>query len=329
MTIQNIGSKHPVIEFISGYNSSILNSVVTNCTSEESVLYATGSQFDLLQNLTISNIKPGVMDLHSSSITRMNSVVIRNAQKGLFLDKSEVALISNSTFYNLGSSSILKGGAIYSKSSSINVRNSTFYLNKAVDGGAVFIDCKTTDTCSNLIMDVAFTENVAVSSGGAIKYNVFRPKLTNVVFTLNKAEYGNNIASYPTKIVQAGSITNKVTINNVGSGIDFKSNLVFELQDYDSQRMVLDDTSQIKISPVTSSAKVTGIDSAKVVNGTAVFSSLVWMYKPGATNVLFEATSKSINTAIVRTALGSVSNNTISVSFRHCKPGEFKVDAYT
>ena len=117
-------------------------------------------------------------------------------------------------------------------------------------------------------------------------------------------------------------------MNNIGSGILYNTTLLLELKDYDNQTMNLENSSQIKLSPITTNAKVKGTDFAKSVNGTGAFNNLFFVYKPGVSNILFQASSKSINSALIKTVFGNqISNNSIIVNFRYWKPGEYAVDS--
>ena len=119
-----------------------------------------------------------------------------------------------------------------------------------------------------------------------------------------------------------------MALNSIGSGILYNATLVLELKDFDNQTMNLDNASQIKISPVTSNAKVSGIDFARSINGVGSFSSLYFVYKPGAQNVIFQANSKAIDSSLVKSVFGStISNFSISVNFRYWKPGEYIVSS--
>lgn len=68
-------------------------------------------------------------------------------------------------------------------------------------------------------------ENKATESGGAIKYDVFRPETTNNEFVNNSAVYGPNIASYPVKIKVKDSNEDQIILSNVGSGLETELNL--------------------------------------------------------------------------------------------------------
>jgi hypothetical protein len=175
------------------------------------------------------------------------------------------------------------------------------------------------------------SENTASQEGGAIYYNYNRPKMVNLTTLGNKAPYGANIASYAVKIRMNGTNTDAMTIDNVGSGIAYNDTLVFSLLDYDNQVMVLENDDQILINPVNrTEASIMGTSYALLRNGTASFTSLVASAKPGMNNVIFQASSKAIDSTKIKNVFGAaLSNNSIKMNFRYCKPGEIQLDSNT
>lgn len=55
-------------------------------------------------------------------------------------------------------------------------------------------------SCSYEIKDSTMSENSAVEQGGIMKYNFYRPNITNSIKESNFALYGDNFASYPIKM---------------------------------------------------------------------------------------------------------------------------------
>ena len=57
------------------------------------------------------------------------------------------------------------------------------------------------------------------------------------------------------------------------------------------------------------------------------FDSLVFVSASGTSNVLYDVTSKAIDSSKVRDVFGqTINDTTISVNFRYCKPGEVNTD---
>ena len=159
--------------------------------------------------------------------------------------------------------------------------------------------------------------NTATQQGGAIYYNFRRPQFLNVSYSNNTALYGNDIASYPVRIVMDGMMDQNIEFDNVASGITYSETVRLLLVDYDNQTMNLVNSSQIKILPITNGARLIGIDSASLTMGKAEFdSNLQFVYAPGQTNVEYIATCKLIDSDKV-SYLDLPTNDTINVSFRY------------
>lgn len=161
--------------------------------------------------------------------------------------------------------------------------------------------------------------------GGAIYYDSYRPSLNNITYVNNSAVYGFNIASYPIKIIKLGSSNNSIELNDVGSSITYTDALALSIVDYDGQEIKNDNTSQIKIVPVTINANAKGVNYAKLTQGVGQFSGLIFEYAPGSPNVKYVATSSEIDQDMIETVFGQqFSNNSVTVNFRYCQPGEIQ-----
>ena len=132
--------------------------------------------------------------------------------------------------------------------------------------------------------------------GGAIYYDLYRPEMTNVVFTNNTAPHGNNIASYPVKIVQASTNSTKVHLNNVASGQENDYEIKLSVVDHDNQISSLTSGGRITISPLSENATVLGSTSASIVEGVATFNGTIFVAPPGSADVKFRLSSTAINT---------------------------------
>ena len=151
-----------------------------------------------------------------------------------------------------------------------------------------------------------------------------RPSFRNNLYQNNSALYGVNIASYPVKIKLVNSTQDEVHLNNVGSGITYPQTLNLGLYDYDDQIMVLDSTEQISILSVDQqTSDASGVNVGLLNQGSTSFGSIAFISSPGSVNVEFRATSKAIDDDKIHNVFtNSVSNNTINVNFRFCRPGE-------
>lgn len=175
------------------------------------------------------------------------------------------------------------------------------------------------------IQNSTFENNQATQQGGAVYYNFKRPTIgDDVIYTNNSSPYGENIASYAVKITFEDSTSSVMDIQDLGPGIRYDQPLKFAVRDYDDQVMVLDSQSQILIVASDSSvAEVKGFNINQLNKGVASFDNFVVNTNPGNKDISLEASTKSIDQLLVRTVFGNtISNNTITTSFRYCQPGE-------
>ena len=186
-----------------------------------------------------------------------------------------------------------------------------------------YIDWISGDYWFSELLNINFTNNLAKKSGGAISYSFKRPILSNNIFINNSAPYGPNIASYPIRAKGGETLSNEITLVDLGSGLLSPNALVLSLVDYDNQTMVLDSTSQLKITPTMNSTRVSGVNVAKVWNGIATFNQLIFIGPPRSHNMYFKISSKAIDVEKLSEIFGDqMYDNAIKVSFRFYQPGE-------
>ena len=143
LSISGISVQGPFIEFLDSYDSQIIDSTIKDSNSTFNVvIHWINANIDQVRNLTISNINAGAIEVHTSNINIIESLIIQNADSGLFIRYSNITSINNIQISNVGSSSIIKGGAIYWESWNLNIKNSTFSSNKATYGSAIYFDWK-------------------------------------------------------------------------------------------------------------------------------------------------------------------------------------------
>ena len=234
------------------------------------------------------------------------------------MEVSSIHSMSDSTFDSNGNLN-QTGGAISMLNSKLNIFDSVFRDNTADIAGAISFSCTHLTLCELKATDSTFEDNKATVKGGAIYYDYTHPRIENVTYTNNSAQYGPDIASYAVKIRKVGSQSDTITIKDMGSGIVLDETLHLELLDYENQVMVLENANSISIFPRnTSEASVQGINTALLQSGKAEFDGLIFIAHPGAESIQFYATSKAINTAKIRAAYNhSISDNDIFVSFRY------------
>jgi hypothetical protein len=249
---------------------------------------------------------------------------LQNVTQSLSIVYSTVEQITNSQFGENGNTATRYGGSISITDSDVSITNSTFNGNAATDGAAISFRCSSSILCDLDVSNSTFTNNSAATQGGAIYYNFIRPQMSNLIFTNNTAQYGQNIASYPLKIKLQNSDSDTTELNKIGSGIKLNETLAFELVDFDNQVMVLDSENSISIfANQGNKASVGGTNTVLLNNGSAHFDSLIFIAEPGSSDIEYYTTSKAIDANVIQEAFGqSISNNTINVNFRYCQPGE-------
>lgn len=138
-----------------------------------------------------------------------------------------------------------------------------------------------------------FMDNSGVEQGGAIYYDYYCPSEQSVSFANNSAPYGPDYASYPVRIgTLNGNIVDKITINDVGSGIPLESPLSLALFDQNNQVYILDSTSQLKLDLLNiSDGNISGINQAVMNRGQATFDSFSAVVDPGAESIKMEVSS--------------------------------------
>ena len=181
--------------------------------------------------------------------------------------------------------------------------------------------------CSYNVENTQFTNSVAEMKGGAIYYDLYRPKLDNITNENNTAQYGNYIASYPIKIKLSNISTDMIVLDDVVSGQMYSSLLEFELVDHDEQVISTDSSSTIKISTIHNNTSLDGTLTVSVDHGVGVFDQLTFISQPGSRNVEFGISSEAIDNDIINLQYnGTVTQNNITTSFRYCESGEIEID---
>ena len=181
----------------------------------------------------------------------------------------------------------------------ITVVNTIFIGNKAVTGAGIQARCLSSLPWFTILQNVTFQNNIASQNGGAIYYDQYRPEMTNVTFINNTAPSGPDISSYPVKVVLTGTNSSFINLTNVASGQTQDVNLKFSVVDYDNQLSTTTSGGRIIISSAVNNTSVLGLSSAGIVNGSATFTSLIFVANPGSTNVPFKISSNAIDSSIL------------------------------
>ena len=276
-------------------NSSIKNIKIHGLNSKYNfVFYLSDSNISQLSNISMYSINKTGIYVSGTNITEISTISISDMAKGIEMDRfSSIFNIHTSVFTRLGSLNTFNGGAIDISDSRVTINNSTFQENHAQNGGAISIRCTNYSFWNTQFYSVNFINNSAGIQGGAIFYKFRRPILSNWIFNTNIASYGTNVASYAVKIVEINSFNSSIIFENEPSGIKINSVLKLALIDFDNQTLP-DYSNTIKFNSFTSSSSVSGFNSAKDFNGTATFDNLIFVWSPGARDIL-KITSSSIS----------------------------------
>ena len=298
---------------------------LSNTTSENEALVIDYSSKTQIRDINVKDQKQLFMKIRYSEFDLISNVIISNYSQGIKILDSIISNISDLTFEENGSNSLLNGGALLIQDSEVTIHNSVFKANKAISGAAVSYLCKSIRKWSLLVGNSTFIENKATEKGGAIYYNYKNPVIDGLTqFNLNLAPYGNNLASYPVRIGLINSTNSDyILLNNITSGIKFETPLELALLDNDNQVMVMDNSSVINILPLHSNASVKGINVVAVKEGIALFDSLIVVSEPGSKNIEFTISSKSIDSNKVALAFNNkIVQSKILIDFSYWKPGE-------
>jgi hypothetical protein len=122
-------------------------------------------------------------------------------------------ILNNSRFTNNMANE--SAGVILSVNTNMIIDRCLFENNTALlkDAGALYLDCQDSSTspCTYKISNSIFKNNSAKVNGGAIKYTYYPPDVSiNNTFIMNKASYGQQMASYPVQLRIADSKTSRV-----------------------------------------------------------------------------------------------------------------------
>ena len=327
ITINNVKSQNEIINISGATGIIIQDSIFNNINSNNIYLiYLAHTLIDNFKNITVSNSINSPLYLHTSNVTIIDSFSANNWTTTILIESSNIQSVINSNFMNIGGTNSFKGGALYILNSNLTIDNTSFINNTAVDGGAIYYSCPGVNQWVLSIQNSTFMSNKGVKSGGAIKYDVFRPKLSNISFKNNSALYGTNIASYPIKIKITNSSDDQITFSNIGSNIQENITFGCALYDYDDQINTLDSTSNIYFKIITNNTQVIGTSTTNLVSGVGSFNNIIFVGEPGSTNVRFGLDSKSIDLNVAKRELGlNYTLNNVILSFRYCKPGEIQI----
>eukprot|EP00347_Sterkiella_histriomuscorum_P003887 403362564 len=301
---------------------------MNNSSIEDGILQLNqvGLAFDLFQTSSIIN---------NTNFTNLNG---RMASAIYSYDKAQSTLsvslkIVNSRFTN--NHVDLDGGAILLRDIDGYLEGNQFLDNQAIQqkGGALYLSCsqQRIKKCDFSVFQNNFTNNQALSKGGAIYYDLYSPAgLMNNFFKDNQAQYGQNYASYPYKLKlikdqQRRELTTTTTDSLMGqfvSGQMLNSKIKLGIYDQNDQLISNDDESETLLTSSDLTMQVSQNNKITAQNGIYEFSELVFVAKPSYTTKLKFVTNAidSVNYNLV--AGQAYQDYEVNISFRECIEGE-------
>ena len=263
-----------------------------------------------------------------------------------FLSSSLTSLFQNNVFlYNKA----INGGAIYSNSVLMTVKNNTFIGNSANRanypdngllktgiGGAIMCSCEFIDSCNFQITGNLFRDNVAETKGGAVDWFDSYPLISANEMRNNSAEYGNDLASFAIQLVPLtidkeaiSFLTNETVplawaLEQVASGHVSSEVLTFGLIDHYGNVVSDDSSSSAQILLADSNVSVTGATQVVAEKGVFVFEGLIFTGLPESSQrVLITTGGVSVNLKLYASDPSTyIPTVAVELEFRKCQLGE-------
>ncbi|CAI2373025.1 unnamed protein product [Moneuplotes crassus] len=353
ITARNITYENSNTRLLSALSGVVEFSIISakNITNAGNLLYLLSCDRVKFTNITLSNLKvlsdqiikveksynvsfgdsiiedqnKTVISIIKSQVDMIKNMNITNCFKALSISNSNLTLIQNLLFTKNGKNSdLIHGGAVKIIDSIISIKDTMFLNNIASKAGAIDFECFSNDLCKLDLDNVTFTNNSASVQGGAIYYNLIRPKIFNSTFINNSAQYGPDLASYPVKMKMKNDSDSQIHLTGIGSGVVISAPVKLALLDYDNQVMNLNNVDQVGIFSQNSSHSIVGgANSFPFKSGIATVEGIIFESKPGSKNVTFNAPTSAIDSNKVNTAFPNEDfSSYITVDFRFCEPGE-------
>ncbi|CAI2377736.1 unnamed protein product [Moneuplotes crassus] len=310
--------------------TSIISSSFFNIsTTSGPMIYMKDCGIQRIFNSTFIKTNTQALRLLNTNVSTISACDFIENKECINAIRTNLGVIDQCKFELCGDLNVKFGGAVNLEASESKILRSNFSQNQAESGAAISIQCSFGQTCVNEFQDLEFVNNTAAEVGAGIYYNMHRPVMQSISNTGNVAKYGPDVASYPVRIVQRGTNRNKVLLDNVASGLQYKEKLEFDLVDYDGQIMNLESSNTIKILIEDSRISIKGTDFGKLVNGQTELANLIFIGEVGLQNVKYMLTSKAIDQRILNEVLDNEDgtyDNYIEVSFRYCNSGEIQTE---
>ena len=149
----------------------------------------------IIKDSTLTNFTNRIILCTTCPSSFILNSTLAHSFNGLLIDTCRF-YINNSWFEYLGHPTVY-GGAITSWTSNISCFDTVFNNNLALRAGAIGPNCRAGWVCDYDYVRINFTNNRALTSGGAYFYSWFWPNFQDLYFENNTAAYGPNIGSIP------------------------------------------------------------------------------------------------------------------------------------
>jgi predicted outer membrane repeat protein len=242
------------------------------------------------------------------------------------------------------------GGAIYSESMHFEMKNNVFVNNSADsayylfdglqkqrgEGGAVYSVCAYLVFCSETISNNTFVRNSAEVKGGAIYWADYFPIINNNYMRDNSAVYGDDVASFPIKLVMMSknntfanylnseAVPLVASLDNVGSGHVLEQTLKFGLVDHYDHIVSIDNLSGAQLFTDDTVLNIGGTTLVLATAGVFTFTQLIFNGQPTSTQH-FRVTTTGVD-ILQKVLSGDVTpyypTVTVDIKFRECIMGE-------
>ena len=148
------------------------------------------------------------------------------------------------------------------------------------------------------------------------------------MFESNSALFRPNMANYPVKLKMVddkGNLTNLTRIDGLPSGLVMENSFKIAIVNNEEQIMTNQNKFAIRILAIDTNTNVKGQTTVVSKNGISTFTNTIFVGKPGQNNVQYAIKTKAIDYNSLKYVDPEFSTEqTLTVSFRWCKPGEYQ-----
>ncbi|CDW88698.1 UNKNOWN [Stylonychia lemnae] len=292
-----------------------LQQIVNSSISRGINLQQNGLAFSIADSfLKITN--SSIIDLSSNLGGAIYSIDPINSLKRSMIE------IQNSSFNYC--SAKLNGGVIFTSNADIDISLSYFKQNSAIiSGGAIFTACSILNEqgCESQLINNSFVGNSVGTSGGAIYYDLYRPKMIKSnLFQQNMAIYGPNIASFPVKLQNQNERQDEAF--QFASGIEIENLMIYNLYDQDDQQYILDGNSYCNIGSYDILVSIQGRQKVQAFEGSCSFSGITIIAMPSYESQIYIESDAIDKQKLQKIDLIENQKLKESINFRKCNIGE-------